>query len=123
MAKKASGTGARVAPKAKRAPVKRKRPKPAASRSRTAKEEPAQPKANAADALVGLLESPLVADLLAAAISAAAATAIEHRLKKGRAQGSLVRAVGAAAAAAVGRQLAEELREMRRAAKETKSGK
>jgi hypothetical protein len=49
---------------------------------------------------------------------------LEHRLKsrRGRATGSLVRAVGAATAAAVGRQLAAELEEIRKAAEEAKAG-
>lgn len=71
---------------------------------------------NAADALIGLIESPLVADLLATAVTAAAATMLEHRLKSRRGtSGSLVRAVGAATAAAVGKQLADEFAEIRKA--------
>lgn len=77
----------------------------------------------AADALIGLVESPLVADLLAAAVTAAAATILEHKLKRKQETGSLVRAVGAAAAAAVGRQLASEIEEIRKAAEEARSGK
>ena len=106
-----------------RKPAQRKKPKAASEpRPRPSAEKKTEDKANAADALVGLLESPLVADLIAAAVSAAAATMIEHKMKGGRAQGSLVRAVGTATAAAVGRQLAAELREMREA-KEPKGGK
>ena len=121
MAKKASAKAAMAAPNAKTPAARAKRPTASARPRRAmASDKPA----NAADALIGLLESPLVADLLAAAVSAAAATVIDQRLRKGRTKGSLVRAVGTAAAAAVGKQLAAELKEMRtagRAAKGTKA--
>ena len=134
MAKKASAAGsaakrtkaAAKKPKAAAQPKKpapRKKPKATAeARPRPSAAKTDQKKANAADALVGLLESPLVADLLAAAVSAAAATVIAHKVKGNRAEGALVRAVGSATAAAVGRQLATQFREMREA-KETKAGK
>jgi hypothetical protein len=123
MARKASAKGqqaktAKTAPKAKKGAAKPKQARKRASAGAGSKKP-----TNAADALIGLLESPLVADLLAAAISAAAATAIEHKLKKGRGTKSLVRAVGAASAAAVGKQLAAELKEMRKAGKPAKGGK
>lgn len=89
---------------------------------RSAKQESAKTD-NAADALIGLIESPLVADLLAAAVTAAAATILEHKLKRKQESGSLVRAVGAATAAAVGRQLASEIEEIRKAAEEARAGK
>lgn len=120
------GTRTKTAPKAKKAAAPN-RAKPAVSKKagRGSRGESTGPKkTNAADALIGLVESPLVADLLAAAVTAAAATMLEHRLKsrRGRETGSLVRAVGAATAAAVGRQLAAELEEIRKAAEEAKGG-
>jgi hypothetical protein len=124
MARKASPKSGKAAPKAAKPAAQRKKPKASEARSRTAgKARTTGKKANAADALVGLLESPLVADLLAAAISAAAATVIAHKMKGGRAEGSLVRAVGTATAAAVGRHLAAEFQDMQKAAKEPRAAK
>ncbi len=133
MAKKATSKAARgKAGAVKRKPASAK----AASGRKTAKSAPRRKKSaaagkakktpqNAADALIALVESPLVADLLATAVTAAAATMLEHRLRnrRGRETGSLVRAVGAATAAAVGKQLASEFEEMRKAAEAAKGGK
>ena len=133
MAKKAStkgsgGARSKAAPKAGKKSATPKRAKSAASGKAGARPRAApagSKKTNAADALISLVESPLVADLLAAAVTAAAATMLEHRMKsrRGRETGSVVRAVGAAAAAAVGKQIAAEFEEIRKAAEEAKSGK
>ena len=75
------------------------------------------------DAFLHLLQSPLVADLLAVAATAALAALAEHRFssKSGgetgrkKAAGKAVKAAGAAAAAAIGRRLGEELEEIKKA--------
>ena len=75
------------------------------------------------DALIKLLQSPLVIDLLAVGATAALAAITEHR--SSRAQGAMgnskkaLKAAGKAAAAAVGRRLQTEFDEIRSAAKKT----
>jgi len=79
----------------------------------------AQSPMSASDALVGLLESPLVADILAAGAAAALASFTQHRLTR-RAEGNSKQALkGAAkaAAAAMGARLSEELDEILESAK------
>ena len=80
----------------------------------------------AVDALLKLLESPLVADLLAVGATAAVAALTEHRSNRKGAGTSktVLRAVATAAAAAIGRRLTSEFEEIRNAAnaKRTKSG-
>jgi len=74
---------------------------------------------SASEALVGLLESPLVADILAAGAAAALASFTQHRLTR-RAEGNSKQALkGAAkaAAAAMGARLSEELDEILETAK------
>ena len=69
------------------------------------------------DALIKLLQSPLVIDLLAVGATAALAAITEHR--SSRAQGAVgnskkaLKEAGKAAASAVGRRLATELDEIR----------
>jgi len=78
------------------------------------------------DALIKLLQSPLVIDLLAVGATAALAAITEHR--SGRAQGAMdargskkaLKAAGKAAAAAVGRRIANEFDEIRSASKKAK---
>lgn len=121
---KSGGKGKKKpAPAARKKTAQKSKAKASASGAASQRSARAKPKPNAADALIGLVESPIVADLLAAAVTAAAATMLEHRLKRNRETGSLVRAVGAAAAAAVGRQLASEIEEIRKAAEESRGGK
>jgi hypothetical protein len=75
------------------------------------------------DALIKLLQSPLVIDLLAVGATAALAAITEHR--SSRAQGAIdsrgskkvLKAAGKAAAAAVGRRIANEFEEIRTASK------
>src|SRR5687767_9695739 len=75
------------------------------------------------DALIKLLQSPLVIDLLAVGATAALAAITEHR--SSRAQGAIdargskkaLKAAGKAAAAAVGRRIANEFDEIRTASK------
>ena len=76
---------------------------------------------DAVDALIKLLQSPLVIDLLAVGATAALAAITETR--SSRAQGVVgtnkkaLKAAGKAAAAAVGRRLATEIDEIREASK------
>ena len=79
----------------------------------------------AVDALLKLLESPLVADLLAVGATAALASVAESRhSRKTGADGKsskMVKAAGKAAAAAIGRRLSSEFDEIKKAAKKAKS--
>jgi hypothetical protein len=82
----------------------------------------------AGDAFIGLLQSPLVADLVAVAATAALATLAERRFAgrgggtKSRRAGKAVKEAGKAAAAAVGRRLSTEIDEIKKAAKNAKAG-
>jgi len=75
------------------------------------------------DAFIKLLQSPLVADLVAVAATAALAALAEHGFTsggegaRGKRAGKAVKEAGKAAAAAVGRRLGTELDEIRKAAK------
>jgi hypothetical protein len=81
------------------------------------------------DALIKLLQSPLVIDLLAVGATAALAAITEHR--SGRAQGAMdargskkaLKAAGKAAAAAVGRRIANEFDEIRTASKRARDSR
>lgn len=79
----------------------------------------------AADALLKLLQSPLVADLLAVGATAALAALTEHRYssRTGAGAGAKRALKGAvtAAATAMGRRIATEFTEIKKASK-TKSG-
>lgn len=78
------------------------------------------------DALIKLLQSPLVIDLLAVGATAALAAITETR--SSRTQGAMgnskktLKAAGKAAAAAVGRRLQNELEEITAASKRSKEG-
>jgi hypothetical protein len=72
------------------------------------------------DALLKLLESPLVADLLAVGATAALSAVAESRFSRrddGHKSSRTVKAAGKAAAAAIGRRLNEEFEAIRDAAK------
>ena len=77
----------------------------------------------AVEMFLKLLQSPVVADLLAVAATAALAALAEHGFNRGggaaegKRAGKAVKAAGKAAAAAVGRRLATEVEEIRKAAK------
>ncbi|MEO6359481.1 MAG: hypothetical protein ABIO43_02765 [Sphingomicrobium sp.] len=81
----------------------------------------------AADMFVKLLQSPIVADLLAVAATAALAALAEYGFNSRGAGGDKKRAgkavkeAGKAAAAAIGRRLATEVDEIRKAAKGAKA--
>lgn len=91
--------------------------------SRRTKSQP-----NAGDAFIALLQSPLVADLVAVAATAALAALAEEGFGRssssdgGKRAGKAVKRAGKAAAEAVGRRLASELDEIRKAAKSAKAG-
>ncbi|HVM37695.1 MAG TPA: hypothetical protein VM265_04840 [Sphingomicrobium sp.] len=79
----------------------------------------------AGEAFIKLLQSPLVAELLTVAATAALAALAEHGFSRAgagdqRRAGRAVKAAGKAAAAAIGRRLATEVDEIRRAAREAK---
>lgn len=70
------------------------------------------------DAVIKLLQSPLVIDLLAVGATAALATITEQRSSRSGAtqqSGKVVKAAGKAAAAAIGRRLTAEIEEIRTA--------
>lgn len=78
------------------------------------------------DAFIKLLQSPLVADLVAVAATAALAALAEHGFtsrgaadgrKAGKRAGKAVKEAGKAAAAAVGRRLTNEIDEIKKASK------
>lgn len=74
------------------------------------------------DAIKKLLESPLVAELLAVGATAALAALAEHRFGRGgegssRRTSKAMKEAGKAAAAAMGRRLGTEIDEIRRASK------
>ena len=75
---------------------------------------------DASEAFVKLLQSPLVAELVAVAAPAALAALAEQGFttgsSRGRRAGNAVKAAGKAAAAAVGRRLGTESDEIRKAA-------
>jgi hypothetical protein len=76
------------------------------------------------EAFIKLLQSPLVAELVAVAATAALAALAEHGFTsadentRSKRAGKAVKEAGKAAAAAVGRRLANELEEIRQAAKD-----
>lgn len=78
---------------------------------------------DAGDAFVKLLQSPLVAELVAVAATAALASLAEHGIasggggSRGKRAGRAVKEAGKAAAAAVGRRLGNEIDEIRKASK------
>jgi hypothetical protein len=75
------------------------------------------------EAFIKLLQSPLVAELVAVAATAALASLAEHGFAsssaggRGKRAGKAVKEAGKAAAAAVGRRLGTELDEIRKTAK------
>ena len=111
---KASGGGKKVATRAKSSDSGRR------SRSRSQGEGV---QSDMVDALIKLLQSPLVIDLLAVGATAALAAITEQR--SSRAQGAMdtrgskkvLKAAGKAAAAAVGRRIATEFDEIKAASK------
>lgn len=83
-------------------------------------------KFDASEALLKLLQSPLVAELIAVAATAALAALAEQGFAsgttRGKRAGSAAKAASKAAAAAVGRRLSTEFEEIRKAATGAKDG-
>jgi hypothetical protein len=82
---------------------------------------------DASEAFIKLLQSPLVAELVAVAATAALTALAQHGVSggdqsRGKKAGNAVKAAGKAAASAVGRRLSTEMDEIRNAAKAAKSG-
>jgi hypothetical protein len=84
---------------------------------------------DAGEAFVKLLQSPLVAELVAVAATAALASLAEHGFagrsgegSTGNRAGRAVKAAGKAAATAVGRRLGTEIDEIRKATKGARAG-
>jgi hypothetical protein len=101
----AAKTAARKPTRAKAATPRR-----AASSSRSSSRSTQM---TAADALQKLIESPLVADLLAVGATAALAAIAGRGLSRSGGTGSTVKAAGKAAAAAMGKRLSTEVEEIR----------
>jgi hypothetical protein len=82
-----------------------------------------QERFDAGDAFVKLMQSPLVAELVAVAATAALASLAEHGFasggggSRGKRAGKAVKEAGKAAAAAVGRRVGTEFDEIRAASK------
>ena len=80
----------------------------------------------AADALLKLLESPLVADLLAVGATAALAALAEHRYSSRTGSGAgakrAMKGAVTAAAAAMGRRIATEFDEIKKSSKARSAG-
>jgi hypothetical protein len=79
------------------------------------------------DAFIKLLQSPLVAELVAVAATAALAALAEQGFtsssgSRGKRAGKAVKEAGKAAAAAVGRRLSTEIDEIKKAATASKGG-
>jgi hypothetical protein len=120
---KSRASGAKKSAKAKSRVPARPRQGASGGRSESASEE-------MGEAFIRLLQSPLVADLVAVAATAALASLAEHGFshrgvdessRRNRAV-KAVKEAGKAAAAAVGRRLSVELDEIRAAAKDAKAG-
>ena len=121
MAKKATTAGGKGAG-GKKASAKPRKPVRAAASTRPKRVSSSRGRGssdfNAVDALLKLLESPLVAELLAVGATAALAAITETRYsrKTGRdgKSSKVVKAAGKAAAAAMGRRIATEFEEIRK---------
>lgn len=121
MAKKA--TAKRTAGKLKKAAPRRK----SVTARRASSSGGGRERFDASDAFVKLLQSPLVAELVAVAATAALASLAEHGFSssqgtRGKRAGKAVKEAGKAAAAAVGRRLGAEIDEIRAASKSAKGG-
>lgn len=121
MAKKASSkTNGSAKTAAKPKPVKNRKTRSVAKRPVQAKGD-----SSAGDAVRKLLESPLVADLLAVGATAALAAIAEHGFGgkgEGRRTSKAIKQAGKAAATAMGRRLGTEFDEIRKASAKVKDG-
>jgi len=129
MAKKASsaGTGGKRAAKPKAASRKRQQVAGSAkSQSGGSSRRGGADDSTVADALFKLLESPLVAELLAVGATAALAAITESRYSRKTGtdakSSKVIKSAGKAAAAAIGRRLTTEFSEIRKASKNATGG-
>ncbi|MEO7364822.1 MAG: hypothetical protein ABIW03_00715 [Sphingomicrobium sp.] len=122
MAKKASSKKTAAKTGAKRVAAKPKAKGAARKPVSKAAASPRPASGTAVDTLLKLLESPLVADLLAVGATAAMAVVTESRHGRGTdgKSGKTVKAAGKAAAAAIGRRISSEFDEIKKAAKKAK---
>ena len=126
MAKKATGTTKRAS--AAKKPGAKKKASAAARKPRRAVSTTRSRRGGGGDVsegLIKLLQSPLVADLVAVAATAALAALAEYGFSNrgagtGRKPGRAVKEAGKAAAAAIGRRLGTELDEIRKVSKAAK---
>lgn len=121
MAKKASSKSAGAAKK----PAKAKPAKKAGAKAKAIAKRPAKARSQgSSDAVRKLLESPLVADLLAVGATAALAAIAQHGFGKGEGKGAsrAIRQAGKAAATAMGQKLSSEFSEIRKAAEKSRTG-
>ncbi|MEO5774662.1 MAG: hypothetical protein ABIQ32_11170 [Sphingomicrobium sp.] len=126
---KGSGAGSRKASDKANAKAKKASPKSAPRKALATRPQKSSGGSrkddanNAADMFVKILQSPIVADMLAVAATAALAALAEHGFSRsgangdGKRAGKAVKEAGKAAAAAIGRRLKTEVDEIRRAAK------
>jgi hypothetical protein len=127
MAKKASSTGGRRVAKPKAAPRKRVQAAAAArSKSGGSSRRGGGDDSTVTDALFKLLESPLVAELLAVGATAALAAITESRYSRKTGtdakSSKVIKSAGKAAAAAIGRRLTTEFSEIRKASNKATDG-
>lgn len=124
MAKKAKAPAKKAAKpqRASKSRSKAARPKPNTESKR--KQAPQDEEAGARGALVGLLETPLVAEVIAAGAAAALSTLTQQALSK-RAEGGTatsLKLAAKAAAAAMGARLATEFDEIVKTVQEPERG-
>ena len=113
-----------AAKKAARKPARAKAA-PKAKRAVAAKRAPQRPSNDmtAGEALVKLIESPLVADLLAVGATAALAAIAGHKFSGTKGTGAAVKAAGKAAATAMGQRISTEVEEIRKVSKTRDAGR
>jgi len=122
MARKATSKAAAGA-KGGRKSSTRSRGKAVAARASSSRQSGGGAQDSMGEAFIKLLQSPLVADLVAVAATAALAALAEHGFTSrgdssgGKRAGKAVKEAGKAAAAAVGRRLSNELEEIKKASK------
>ena len=125
MAKKATGKAGSAKPKGAAKSQSKSR---AIATRRDASSGERSSSDTAGEAFIRLLQSPLVAELVAVAATAALASLAENGYaasrdgSRGKRAGKAVKAAGKAAASAVGRRLGNEIDEIRKAAKAAKVG-
>lgn len=123
MAKKATPASGKAA-KARKPSAKSQSASRKPVRAQSSKRKSQGSDFDAVDALLNLLKSPLVADLLAVGATAAMAAITEtrHSRRSGGDQSTkMMKAAGIAAAAAIGRRLATEFEEIREVSKKSKA--